>query len=710
MTLGLLPNHLADLEASGLSGSTIERWGPYSIHVNQPWVMQQLGFGHISLPALALPILPPDRAEPDLNDVIIKPDRPRLDERGRPRKYEMRPRSRNRVHAPLSTRNQLGDLSVRLHITEGLKKAEKGAQEGLCCTAIMGVNNWLERVGESSFPSGDFDLIPLQGRGVVLCFDSDAAQNPHVLRAERDIGAFLKRRGAVVFIKRIPPTLNNKKQGLDDFLVAYSVEHFFNLPEEPLNLEPGVETLIAELTPESGKKDRDRVLERIATETDTAERVRLLGLLARRIRIPRKVLEAAPALRASPPAQPKLEQPKMSDEECEKAMSLLRDPELFDRFIKDSADMGIVGEEDNRALLELCYTSRLGHDPVNINAKGESAAGKNHLVCTIAKMHPPEVVKEITYASAKSLLYLKEPLAHKILLIMEAPGAEEAQYSIRTMESEGRIVVLVAERGPDGHIETREHTVEGPIAVVETTTKPHLHPENETRTFDIFVNESSEQTKSILEEQARRAEHPEVTARTAEIARRWQNAHRLLKVYPAVIPYAGTVAKALARRHSLQQLRVRRDFPRVLALIRACALLHQYQRRRESREGVEYVVANEDDYAIVREVAGPALAQAWMEATPRCRRLVEAASRLAGGVGEEEEGAEGNDGISTRKLTKELGWSAPTVRKYAKEAVLLGCLAPTDCPGRWQYVGSVTKVNNPLPTYEDAFGCVSAPS
>jgi len=38
------------------------------------------------------------------------------------------------------------------------------------------------------------------------------------------------------------------------------------------------------------------------------------------------------------------------------------------------------------------------------------SAGKNHLVGTIAKMHPPEVVKEITYASAKSLLYLKEPL------------------------------------------------------------------------------------------------------------------------------------------------------------------------------------------------------------------------------------------------------------------------------------------------------------
>jgi len=703
----LLPNHLDDLRSSGLSDSTVEQWGAYSIQADQPWVMQELGFGHIQPPALALPILPPDRAEPDLNDVIIKPDTPRVNERGKPRKYELRPRSRNRVHVPVSVRSQIADPSVTLYVTEGQKKAEKAAQEGLSCVAIMGVNNWLERVGESSFPTADFDLIPLEGRRVVLCFDSDAAQNPHVRRAERDLGAFLMKRGAAVLIKRIPAATSNKKQGLDDFLVAHSVKDFSTLPERPVDLEPAVEMLIAELTPESSKKDRDRVLERIAIETDAVERLKLLGQLARRIRIPRKILEAALALRASPPAHPKSEQSKMSDEECEKAMSLLRDRELFRRFIEDSADMGIVGEEDNRALLELCYTSRLERDPVNINAKGESAAGKNHLVGTIAKMHPPEVVKEITYASAKSLFYLKDPLAHKILLIMEAPGAEAAEYSLRTMESEGKIIVLVAERGPDGKIETREHTVEGPIAVVETTTKPHLHPENETRTFDVFVNESPGQTKAILQEQARRAERPEDAAKTVEIARRWQNAHRLLKAYPVVIPYAGVVAEALARRHSRQPLRVRRDFPRVLALVRACALLHQYQRDRESREGVEYVVANEVDYTIVREVAGPALAQAWMEATPRCRRLVEAASRLAGGAGEEEEeGAEVSGGISTRALMTELGWSAPTVRKYAKEAVQLGCLAPTDRPGRWRYAGSAMEVNNPLPACEEVFGCV----
>src|SRR5690348_11204002 len=92
----LLPNHLVDLQASGLGPQTINSWGCYSVLSGQDSLLQDLGFGHLDLPALALPALPPDREKPDLHDVILKPDRPRIDDRGRPRKYEVRPRARNR--------------------------------------------------------------------------------------------------------------------------------------------------------------------------------------------------------------------------------------------------------------------------------------------------------------------------------------------------------------------------------------------------------------------------------------------------------------------------------------------------------------------------------------------------------------------------------------------------------------------------------------
>jgi len=454
--------------------------------------------------------------------------------------------------------------------------------------------------------------------------------------------------------------------------------------------EQTIERQIAKLTPESTKNDRNRVLTLIAGESDPAEREKLLkeASFQTRIRLAdlRKAVKLAPRVERTKPKPV-----EMSDAEREECLALLKDPELLRRVLDDSAAMGIVGEEDNRALLELAYCSRLDADPVNINVKGESSAGKNHLIGTMARMHPPEEVMQITYASAKSLLYLNEPLAHKILMVTEAPGAEEAQYSIRTLESEKKLKVLVAERGPDNRIQTREHTVEGPVAFVQTTTKPHVHAENETRTFDVFIDESDDQTRAILREQARRAERPEESAGRDKIERRWQNAHRLLKSYPIVVPFADAVVEVLAKRRSLL-LRVRRDFPRVLALIRASALLHQYQREHAKRNDIEYIVANEDDYTIVREVAGPALAQVWMEATPRCRELVEAASCFGD-----------SNPFCTHDLVKVLHWSAPTVRKYAEEAVHLGCLAPTVTPCRWRYAASIAEVQNPLPVPEVIF-------
>jgi hypothetical protein len=203
--LRLTARHRADLESSGLTQETIESWGAYSIEADQQWVMVQLGFGHLNPPALALPILPPDRNRPDLNDVIIKPDAPRRDGRGHLCKYEARSRSRNRVHAPLSIREFLGDPSVPLVITEGQKNSEKAGQESICCISLAGVWNWRDRIGDSSFPIPDFELIALCRRRVLLCFDSDAVSNGHVRQAEHDLAAFLKKRfNALVSIKRLP--------------------------------------------------------------------------------------------------------------------------------------------------------------------------------------------------------------------------------------------------------------------------------------------------------------------------------------------------------------------------------------------------------------------------------------------------------------------------------------------------------------------------
>lgn len=70
----------------------------------------------------------------------------------------------------------------------------------------------------------------------------------------------------------------------------------------------------------------------------------------------------------------------------------------------------------------------------------------------------------------------------------------------------------------------------GPAAFLETTTETRIHPENATRCFEVWCDESEEQTRRIHEAQRRsKTIEGRAAAREREaIIRRHQNAQRLL--------------------------------------------------------------------------------------------------------------------------------------------------------------------------------------
>ena len=53
-----------------------------------------------------------------------------------------------------------------------------------------------------------------------ICFDSDAVSNQAVLGAENALAQLLERKGAIVYIKRLPQLVKGQKTGLDDYLVT----------------------------------------------------------------------------------------------------------------------------------------------------------------------------------------------------------------------------------------------------------------------------------------------------------------------------------------------------------------------------------------------------------------------------------------------------------------------------------------------------------
>lgn len=235
----LLPHHLAELRASGLSDATIREAGIYSetkperlaVLLNAKKPPRRLA------PALVLPFIEPEGRN---GYARIKPDTPRQ-VAGKPIKYESPRGEPNRVYLPPGVAALLDKPETDLLVTEGEKKALKATQEGFPCLGLVGVYGWKEARSESLLPS--LERVAWQGRRVFLAFDSDAATNPNVRDAETRLAAHLAKRGAEVRIVRLPEGpagADGKatKQGLDDFLVAAGPAALQGLMREATEPEP----------------------------------------------------------------------------------------------------------------------------------------------------------------------------------------------------------------------------------------------------------------------------------------------------------------------------------------------------------------------------------------------------------------------------------------------------------------------------------------
>jgi len=352
---------------------------------------------------------------------------------------------------------------------------------------------------------------------------------------------------------------------------------------------------------------------------------------------------------------------QMSEEEKRQAEELLQAPDILGRFIESTEKIGHVGEEVNKKYLFLACTSRKLHHPISTVIKGESSSGKSYLVDTVTAFFPEEDIYQYTKITANVLYYTRKDFKHKMLVIMEGSGSEESDYSIRSFISEGSLRVSCTVKNQNtGHFEEMDKVVEGPMGYIETTTKTAIHDENATRVFDIYVDDSEKQTKLILDAERRRA----VQGDAAEsgrgfVLRTFKNAQRLIKPHKVIIPFADKITFPTGR------LRVRRDFKRFLALIEASTILHQRQREVEVKDGVNYLIATIEDYAVAYEIAEVILVQTLKDISPKAELVAKAAEKLF----------QGSDALTRKDFYAALpDMSATSIDRCLDELVKIGCL------------------------------------
>jgi DNA primase len=349
----------------------------------------------------------------------------------------------------------------------------------------------------------------------------------------------------------------------------------------------------------------------------------------------------------------------MTDTDRTEALAFLTRHDLTAQLLEDLVRLGVVGEDDNKLLAYLIATSRKLDRPLSLSVISGSSAGKSWLLNRVVDLMPAEDVLRFTRMSPRALFY-DEPgrYKHKILHIEEAIGAKDADLGVRSMQSERRLANLATMTDPKtGKLKTQETVVEGPLTYMTSSVDP-LDYETGTRSFEIAIDESSEQTGRIVARELAATALEAIRDRLAaeSIVRRHQNAQRLIEQLVVVNPYA----RALT--FPSNTLRLRREVHKYIGLMNTLALLFQYQRpirtftddaNREHR----YVEVTREDIAIANRLMAQHLTRVLSDLSGTAQKLLLIIQEFV----TEEAIARGMDPLaisfSRRQIRERLDWS-----------------------------------------------------
>jgi hypothetical protein len=316
--------------------------------------------------------------------------------------------------------------------------------------------------------------------------------------------------------------------------------------------------------------------------------------------------------------------PDMSEAERDAALTLLKAPDLIARILADFETCGLIGERINKLIGYLAAVSRQLDRPLGVVVQSSSAAGKSALLDAVLAFMPDEAKVKYSAMTGQSLFYMGETnLKHKVLAIVEEEGASRASYALKLLQSEGELTIASTGKDADtGNLVTQQYRVEGPVALLLTTTARDLDEELLNRCLVLTVDESRTQTQAIHQQQRTRRTLEGLVAKHAReaVLTLHQHAQRLLRPLDVLNPYAAQLT------FPDQTTRLRRDHEKYLTLIDTLALLHQHQRAintvQRGGQTLAYVEVTLDDIALANTLAHEVLGRSLDELPPQTRRVL----------------------------------------------------------------------------------------
>lgn len=349
---------------------------------------------------------------------------------------------------------------------------------------------------------------------------------------------------------------------------------------------------------------------------------------------------------------------------------------------KEVTRLGYGGDVRPVLLTYVASTSRLlrmrrGSMLAHVLLLGDPGVGKNYTAEIALDLHPPEASHKVTAGSPRAVIYSDADLRHKVLFFGEAdsiPKGEEssAASAIRSLLQDGELAYDVVVKNPKTN-KYGTHAVRkpGPTLLVTTATK-RFEPQMDTRAFALEIPDDQQQIRAALLAQAGLEEGRETpTPDPALVA--FQALLQAQAPWSVHVPFARALSEQISK--SLLAPRISRDYNRLLALVKAVAILRHQRRERDERGAV---IATLVDYGTVRELVGGMYEVTVTEAGEKVRTVVAAVRELSA--------ARGGQTVSQKEVAEHLEQPKQSVSRHIKAALRHGWILhegkPTERPYR----------------------------
>ena len=311
---------------------------------------------------------------------------------------------------------------------------------------------------------------------------------------------------------------------------------------------------------------------------------------------------------------------QLTEERKKRAVRYLKAPKLLERTGEDIGKTGVVGEETNRLLMYLVFTSRLREQPLHIVSLGASGTGKTYLQEKVSELIPEEDKLEITILSENAFYYFdRKELKHKLVLIEDMDGAQEVLYPLRELQTKRKISKTIPMKDSKGNLRTITLHVEGPICLAGTTTKERLYEDNANRSLLIYVDNSAGHKEQVMEYQRKLSAGKIDTKKENELKEFFKDMQSVLTPVKVRNPYAQELKLP---QYVFKPLRTNAHY---LAVIETITFYCQYLRelKTDPIAGEQYIETTLEDIRWANQLLKDVLLAKSDELSGECRSFFE---------------------------------------------------------------------------------------